>query len=109
MPTYVALIKGAGEGCDYTIGCNLSWEIGSANDKEEFAKLVLKSYGMMDYEHENFERSIENLQIFEVNGPSLFLENLDYWYQQEFKKHQKEQEEEKERKEYERLKAKFEK
>ena len=26
MPVYYALIKGDGEGCDYTIGCNMRWE-----------------------------------------------------------------------------------
>ena len=26
MPVYYALIKGDGEGCDYTIGCNMRWK-----------------------------------------------------------------------------------
>lgn len=25
MPVYYALLKGNGEGCDYTIGCNMRW------------------------------------------------------------------------------------
>ena len=38
--SYLALIKGSGEGCDYTVGCNCRWEFLKAETKEDALKEV---------------------------------------------------------------------
>ena len=41
MKEYVALVEGCGEGCDYTIGCNQTWEFLEAEDMEDAKRSLL--------------------------------------------------------------------
>jgi hypothetical protein len=48
MKTFYALIKGTGEGCDYTIGCNQTWFKFNAPSFEEAEKKVEDEYFYSD-------------------------------------------------------------
>ena len=42
MKNFLVLITGYGEGCDYTIGCNKTWVIIEADNKNEKALAYLE-------------------------------------------------------------------
>ena len=69
---YIALIEGAGEGCDYTIGCNLNWSIFPATNEEEIVKEVKNIYDR--YGREN---SVNSIELFELVSSSRVLFDYD--------------------------------
>lgn len=58
---YVVLFTGAGEGCDYTIGCNRDWQFYNCETLEEL-KEQINEY----YDDHSGEDTIEEVEIYEV-------------------------------------------
>ena len=130
--TYIVLITGYGEGCDYTIGCNVTWWTLKAANMKAAIETVMGTHPLdisdEDIEDEDFfccldglnwakydtqdMGSYEKIVIHEISqsqdlGP--FCLNYQNSYQLRQEKQRKKRKEAAERKEYERLKAKFEK
>ena len=67
---YVMLITGYGQGCDYTIGCNLTWEEGEAENWEEIsrrAEQIAEDYGCGEISSGGYEEErIEKIEILHV-------------------------------------------
>lgn len=60
--TYLVLITGRGEGCDYTINCNLDWEFFEADSIEEVKNRIVEFF-----EAKNCPESfVERYQIFDI-------------------------------------------
>jgi len=64
---YIAIIHGYGEGCHYTIGCNLDYEIFEAGDikdaKKQVKELVEENYGLPEGAKEWL---VEYVDIYEI-------------------------------------------
>ena len=60
--TYLVLLVGKGEGCDYTIGCNKTWDR-IICDPEQLKNRV-KDF-VMQY-HSGYEQKIEKVEVLEV-------------------------------------------
>ena len=88
---YLALIEGRGEGCDYTIGCNATWQFLDANNFEE-AEDEVKEIWRHDKDR------IESIEVIEYNA-SLTYGDYDKLFAKEI-------EEERNKKEAEILAAK---
>jgi len=107
MPTYVALITGCGEGCDYTLACNKTWEVGTAESKEAFLEDIREQY---EYGLDgDAEPRLDVVEIFEINGTGTRYDDLYHRYMSEWRAYQEKKKEDDERKQYEKLKEKFEK
>ena len=98
---FVAYIKGCGEGCDYTIGCNHSF-VKIPESVTTFAQAEEWAIGRFEY-HGGEER-VASIEIFEVS--ELRKVNLDSVIREK-KRRESECEKEKRRKEFERLKEEF--
>lgn len=59
MNKYVFCVTGCGEGCDYTIGCNVKFEIEELKDDKAALKYARELYD----DHGGASR-IENIEIF---------------------------------------------
>lgn len=61
---FVALLTGAGEGCDYTIGCNFKFKIVEAEDKAAaFEKFCEEFY----WDSDGFSNELlDKVQLFEL-------------------------------------------
>ena len=132
MKEYLVITNGSGEGCDYTIGCNISYcflEAENMNDAiskamgkhpldmldeevddEDFACNLDCIARWTDYQtHE--EGSLEDISIYEISN-NEDLDQMCLSYQKGLKvrrdRNSKKSQEKLERAEYERLKKKFE-
>lgn len=119
MTKFIAIVYGIGEGCDYTIGCNLNVydlsdpryrdikKMESWDDLKECKESLLKYLGDIRYDGEiSDDRRVDRIEFVEVSEKKVMevkeeLKNL--YKEQRIKKRR-----EKERREYERLKQKFE-
>lgn len=104
---YVAILKQASEGCDYTIGCGINViEYDSSTTME--AALALKELIKTNYS--NPENRLKEVKLLEA--PRLFEVDLQRWYNEidtEEKKRMEDETRKKELAELERLKKKYEK
>ncbi len=105
MLKYIALIKGAGEGCDYTIACNRKWEYLNAkniNDAhKECEDICLGWLGT--------EAPIESIEILEFSKKEDFdVEACEAKLKSKQESEEEEEIEEFEKAELERLKKKYE-
>lgn len=115
---YAILRKGFGEGCDYTIGCNMSWELREFDEEfEEVVEILIKGAlygGDEDGSPEEYARIddpvIEELIIIPLNNTIVNIIDL----KDAVNKHndiidgiENKEIEDKEKLEYERLKSKF--
>jgi hypothetical protein len=103
MPDYYALMVGEGEGCDYTIGCNKTFEKMKAHNEhdalKETEKLCEEYYG---------ENGLASLLVLEVHkAHRIPVKDIYRKMAEEEKKSKEEEKEKEERKELERLKTKF--
>jgi len=107
MKQYIALIEGAGEGCDYTIGCNLNWSMFAATDEEEILKEVKDIYDF--YGREERVESIKILEIAEFSKTFSHhdLEDLFLKEKEEEILRQEEEQRKIDEEEFEKLKAKL--
>lgn len=62
---YVAIFTGSGEGCDYTIGCNVKTKVFEAPDVE--SAIILCNEVWKDHGGAFGEPGVESIQLFEVN------------------------------------------
>lgn len=105
MKTYIAYLKQAGEGCDYTIGCGRTVIDISANSMDE-AQQKLVEIIADNYSHD--ETMLKTAVIYEVL--QLNMVDIKVLYQKIINDRNSEIkriEEEKERQEFERLKSKY--
>ena len=114
---FIAYVKQAGYGCDYTIDCgNTLWKLNADSKEEAVEELKKKIIGELDTQHgayyEGFwdELKLMSVELFEVAD----YEDLDVglWYKEAEAKAKSIKDslrKSKEKAEYERLKAKFEK
>jgi len=69
---YLALLTGkGGEGCDYTIGCNLKAEIFEAPNDDEALKKVFeefKEYGGCNCRECDRDGALETIRLFRVDA-----------------------------------------
>ena len=102
MPRYVLLVKGAGEGCDYTLGCNRSFEFLDAESIEDAMKIARKKFQGPDayipWESAYLTEMREEIPVSQWSEEELELK----------KSRAQAKKEAGERAEFERLKAKFE-
>ena len=98
---YFALIVGAGEGCDYTMGCNIAFHPLSGDTFEEASKGAEKHLGYDEYK-------VETVLVIEASKLH-FLDVLTYYRDAKRQEAEDKQRavEESEKAEYERLKSKF--
>ena len=61
---YVALLTGAGEGCDYTIGCNKTFEVFESADASAAVSHCKKMWE--DHGGANGEPRIEKVQLYAI-------------------------------------------
>jgi len=81
---YLALIEGRGEGCDYTIGCNVTWRfLDKANNFEEAEKEVKKIWINDD--------RIKSIEVIEYDA-SLSYNNYDKLFAKEIEEGRKQKE-----------------
>ena len=96
---YYAYIIGAGDGCDYTIGCNISVEALSGNTLEEAYKSLEEHMGY---------NGVETAFVIEASKVSFF--DVERHYEEEAKQEAEAERcsiEASEKAEFERLSAKF--
>lgn len=107
MPKFLALITGTGEGCDYTIGCNKTWKVKEAENKEAFIKDILNDFGMLSFDKTSYpDILIEKLEVIEVETIEV-IEGIPEWYDQQWNLAKEQKKEDEERKLFEELKAKY--
>lgn len=107
MPKYVALMRGTGEGCDWTIACNKDYLIFEADNRdkaEEKCFSVYESHG-----GKKGDPAICEIMLFEVTGEkAVDLISYNRKIEEEENNKKQREKEEYEREQYERLKKKFE-
>lgn len=109
MPLFVALIKGTGEGCDYTYDCNKTWRVKEADNISEFRNMILEDFGMLNFNRDHFpDILIEEMEIYEVNGSYQKVTGIPEWFEKEMEKYKANKNEEAERALYEELRKKYE-
>jgi hypothetical protein len=114
MSKYLVIFKGSGQGCDYTIGCNLAYEEVEADTKEDallkaYAKLecydTIEEY-LEDYDSPRDE-DIDEAIIYNLSDYPIIGVKWNKWVDEKYPKQPK-QNENPEYEEYLRLKKKFE-
>ena len=117
-PRFLLLIKGKGDGCDYTVGCNMmfQWlgEMQSWNDLDNILKQIAEYYGFYengegwttDNDRINFFEIIEVPQHVHVDVDK-YLEFMSTPEREEHERLEREQQEQEERQELARLMQKY--
>ena len=110
MNSYIVILKQAGEGCDYTIGCGRTFKMINAPDDDnakEQAKEILEYHGSL---YPDGERALEEFALFKIDSmiadTTWYNELYEEALQAESDEKQKVQDA-KDKKEYERLQHKF--
>jgi len=117
MPEYAVLLEQIGEGCDYTIGCGMKWEIFHAENLQE-AEIMAKEIVMGATEGYNgitYLRYWDNERNRPMIRSAIFVEIKSHFpinelFGEVVEKNEmikQKDKEEKEKKELERLKAKY--
>lgn len=105
---YLVAIAGEGEGCDYTIGCNMNYEIVEAKSIEEVIEKVVWPDGKDEYSR--LEGEIPLAEILIVPADKLFRVDVVALKRKIFLDKEKRKQEEKdasERATYDALKKKY--
>jgi len=73
---YIALMQGVGEGCDYTIGCNKTWKLLHASNKEDAEKEIVELFEYYGGEERVNEIELigfdpSNSEVFNAKGISF--------------------------------------
>lgn len=107
MAKYVALITGRGDGCDYSIDCNVTFRKFEANSIDEAVEYVLENV----VEYYGYDR-FEDYEILEISGDITkdVDERINFIKDEQEKEEQKKEQEKLERSELEqlaRLQAKY--
>lgn len=113
MKKYLMLLIGYGEGCDYTIGCNMNYEEFEAQNNEEAIKKMYErceDYGA-SYDFENYNVtfdgiSIEKVILYEINNKQEIL--IKEPIEKAYKEYKDKENKDEEYKEYLKLKDKYE-
>ena len=105
---FLALVEGAGEGCDYTIDCNKTWTFLEAKTWDEIETEVINE--ILDYytctsEPESIKERLKQIKIIEIKELREF--DLDNCVATLKEKGRKEKEEKEDEIEFERLKKKL--
>jgi hypothetical protein len=105
MAKYIMLLKQSGEGCDYTIGCGMLWEVVETENIQEKIRETLEDFGADGTGDVLFTRMVfvpfDAATVVDVDLDKIYRQIRDDKDQQASKDN-----EEKERAEYERLKLK---
>jgi len=102
-PRFVALLTGNGEGCDYTICCNVMFKDLESKNMTDALEEAAELYS--DYGGEELIESIEILDV--VASAELDIEEIERLCVEAERKEEAESVERAEREQYERLKRKF--
>jgi len=113
---YIALIYGIGEGCDYTMGCNINFEIVGGESPKQAIDKILDDFSETDFREfdspEDFEHyrewQIEKIELYEINPSSKYEYEANKILRAEYQALKKKFQDDPEYKEYKRLKGKFE-
>jgi hypothetical protein len=109
MIKYILLMKEAGEGCDYTIGCtyrHVFIEAEDDKDATEKAKQILHDYGTI----KDSERLLEEFEVFKLGDSLCDISDYENWVayaNRELEAEVVQEQEDHERAEYLRLHSKF--
>jgi len=116
---FVCIMEQSGQGCDYTIGCGMTYFILEATTADEATTELIKRLSYEDYESgdvdpayhcEGGEQEISAWRLFEVNQEYDLLPILHQWKKDFDAKEnaiEKAEQEAKDRAKYEELKRKF--
>jgi hypothetical protein len=66
MNTYLALLSGRSEGCDYTVGCNLKSKVLNAENETDALELCKQVWE--DYGRSQGQPRIEDISLFLVSS-----------------------------------------
>lgn len=110
MNKYLVIIEGEGEGCDYTIGCNIRWDFYDAESLEDLKEQIIKRwYSYEDAKEEEYYAPEIGVGKAIIVQADLHCE-MDDIHEIALKRVEKtisDERDSKEKKEYERLKKKF--
>jgi len=111
---FLAVIKGVGEGCDYTIGCNQTTTIIDAEDATAAFTQILKDYGETEFRNwknpddfDGHDFRIETITLYDITATTPIAMNVFNILNQEYQLYKDKIKENPEYQEYLRLKQKF--
>lgn len=76
MKKFIYIIEGTAEGCDYTLGCNLTYKIVKGTTLEEVRDRIIAEQVEEDF-FDVEEFGVDDIQIYEI-GDSLEFYLADY-------------------------------
>ena len=107
MAKYIMLLKQNDEGCDYTIGCGMLWEVVETDSIQETIKDTIHSFGADGTGEVTFSRMV--FVPFDAAGVvDVDLDNVYKQIKEEKNQLTDKESEKKEKEEYDRLKLKYE-
>lgn len=106
MKYYLAEIVGAGEGCDYSIGCNVVVKKYNAENEQQVINQVLDDYGFNYLSGDGYLR-IDGINIYEIPENYTKVENLAQVYADKCKLYKQEQKAKEEKELLKKLQEKY--